>query len=308
MKIAIVGSGAMGGTLATALQLSGNDVYVLDASSELISHIRKHGIEVATPRAGTVIGTPGATTEAAEIGIADLVVVLVKSTHTGEVAKTLQPLIDEQTSIMSLQNGWGNVEVLATAMPRDQLIQGVTYNSCHVRGLGKVDQSGVGATYIGDYAGGTTRSTEVAAVLTEAGWDCTATADAATEVWKKLILNSVSLPLSALTRFPAVEVVTYPPIAELAEDIARESCAIARAAGYDIDDDERIAAIRATNTRAGRGKPSMLQDVERRRSTEIDVINGAIVKTAASYGISAPLNAALARLVSGLEHSWELDG
>jgi 2-dehydropantoate 2-reductase len=172
-------------------------------------------------------------------------------------------------------------------------------------GLGEIAHTGRGHTYVGDYVGGAERAEIVAEALSGGRWETTASPTVATEIWKKLILNSVSLPLSSLARLRTEGLVECEPVAELADAVARESCAVARAAGYDIDDDERIAVIRATHLRAGKGKTSMLQDVEALRATEIQVVNGAVVRAADAAGVEAPLNKALAQLVSGLEQGWK---
>ena len=118
------------------------------------------------------------------------------------------------------------------------------------------------------------------------------------------MLNTATLPTSALTGLYAGELGQPGAMLELADAIATESVLILRAAGYDIDADERVAFVNALLGRAGKGKPSMLQDVEVRRKTEVEVINGAIVRQAESLGLDAPLNRAMVALIGGLERSW----
>jgi 2-dehydropantoate 2-reductase len=134
-----------------------------------------------------------------------------------------------------------------------------------------------------------------------------ATPEIRTEIWKKLVLNSATLPTSALTGLTAGALGLRDDVMlELVDDIARESTAVARAQGYDIDPKERVDSINGLLERAGLGKASMLQDVEAGRRTEIDVINGAVARAAGEHGVPAPLNRAMFSLVKGYERAHGL--
>ena len=121
------------------------------------------------------------------------------------------------------------------------------------------------------------------------------------EIWKKLILNAATLPPAALTGMHAGALTASEDAHALVTDTAREAVAVARALGYDIDADERVTAIHALLEKAGPSKASMLQDFEAGRRTEVDVINGAVVRAADETGVEVPLNRSLLRLVK----AWE---
>jgi 2-dehydropantoate 2-reductase len=121
------------------------------------------------------------------------------------------------------------------------------------------------------------------------------------EIWKKLILNAATLPTSALTGMNAGALTAHADTHELVTATAREAAAVARALGYEIDPDERVGTIHALLEKAGPSKASMLQDFEAGRRTEIDVINGAVVRAADETGTPVPLNRGLMRLVKGWE-------
>ena len=123
-------------------------------------------------------------------------------------------------------------------------------------------------------------------------------------MWRKLVLNAATLPAAALTGLKAGDLTRCEAMRELVESLAGEVVAVARAQGLDIELDERLDQIHATLERAGAGKPSMLQDVEAQRKTEVERINGAVVAAAEEVGVPVPLNRAMVALIRGHERSW----
>ena len=141
----------------------------------------------------------------------------------------------------------------------------------------------------------------LAEALESAGLTTTVASPVRPEIWKKLILNAATLPASALTGMTAGALGTSQDMLDLVSETTREAVAVAQALGYDIDFDERIATILGLVEKAGPTKASMLQDVEAGRRTEIDVINGAVVKAADETGVPVPINRALMQLIKGWE-------
>jgi 2-dehydropantoate 2-reductase len=126
-----------------------------------------------------------------------------------------------------------------------------------------------------------------------------------TEIWKKLILNAATLPTAALTGLRAGELAQPGSMLDLVDALAAEAVQVARAQGYAIDPTERIERIHTVLAGAGAGKASMLQDAEARRKTEIEVVNGAVVRAAEKMGLDVPLNRAMVALIAGLERGWQ---
>lgn len=307
MRVAVVGAGAMGGTLAADCARAGLEVTVVDVAQPLASHIAEHGLVVDEPD-GSFRVPVAATTRAGEVGIVDCVVVFVKAQHTEAVAGGLQPLLGPDTVVATLQNGWGNADVLAASVPMERLVMGVTYHSCTVIGPGHLAHSGRGPTVVGPYlAEGDLGPAKAAVVMLDAaGWPAEATPSVLADIWKKLILNAATLPTAALTLLPAGDLGRPGALLDLVDALASEAVRVARAQGLPIDLDERLERIHAVLAGAGTGKASMLQDIEQRRKTEIEVINGAVVRTAVALGVEVPLNRAMVALVGGLERSWRL--
>jgi 2-dehydropantoate 2-reductase len=299
VRIAIVGAGAMGSIFGSRLARAGEDVLLVDVSEQLVEKINSDGVTIEE-KDGTSTTKVAATTAPANEPY-DAVLFFVKCYHTRAAADLASPLVGGDTVVATLQNGWGNGDVLAERFGGERTAVGVTYNSGLIRGLGEVGHTGVGPTFIGPYTGASTgRAQPIGGALARAGFEVDVTADARTAVWKKLVLNCATLPTAALTRLTAGALGSS-NVLELALALAREATAVARALGYDIDPDERVSTITANLRNGGSGKASMLQDVESGRRTEIGVISGAVVAAAAEHGVEVPLTTAMLTLVEGLE-------
>jgi 2-dehydropantoate 2-reductase len=243
-----------------------------------------------------------ATSDTESIGQVDAVAFCVKCYHTESAVELARPLVGPETVVASLQNGWGNGDVLAQAFPAEQVVVGVTYNSGTVLDVATVAHPGVGPTTLGSFADGTTEGAErLAGALSDGGLEAQVADPVRPEIWKKLILNAASLPSAALTGMTAGAMGASEDMCALMSATAAEAVAVARALGFDIDERERIDTILGVSKRAGSTKASMLQDVEGGRRTEIDVINGAVVRAADEVGVAVPLNRAFVQLI----HGWE---
>jgi 2-dehydropantoate 2-reductase len=301
MRIAVVGAGAMGSIFGARFVQGRHDVVLVDVVAPLVEKIAADGVVVVRGDEETV--TPiRATSDPASVGAVDLIVFCVKCYHTASAADLAHPLVGPDSVVASLQNGWGNGDVLAAVYPPEQVVVGVTYNSGTVLDLGRVAHPGVGPTTMGPFAGESTAGAErLARALSDGDLEAHVATPIRPEIWKKLILNAATLPTAALAGMNAGALTAHPEMHELVGETAREAGAVARVLGYDIDDEERVAYIHGLLERAGPARGSMLQDFEAGRRTEIDVINGAVVKAADGTGVPVPLNRAFVALVSGWE-------
>lgn len=301
MRIAIVGAGAMGGSFGARLAEAGQDVLLVDASPTVVDAVNSHGVSLIEKGEERSVELP-ATADPGGESPADAVIFFVKNYHTESAAQLAAPLVGVDTTVASLQNGWGNGETLAGIFDPARLVVGVTYHSATVLEPGKVAHTGEGPTIVGPYdTGGPARAEAFADALRSTGFEVDVSTQVRSEIWKKLMLNAATLPTAALTRLTAGALGEAGPMLDLVDAVAAEAVAVAQASGLAIDASERIESIHATLARAGSGKASMLQDVEAGRRTEIDVITGAVVREAERLGMDAPLNRALYALVTGLE-------
>ncbi len=306
MRVAILGgAGAMGGIFGAWLSRAGHDVHLIDVVRPAIEAINAHGLVVEERDGSAPVFRVRATDDPRSVGPVDLLVNFVKCYHTEAAIRSALPMMGEGTAILSLQNGWGNVDRIAAVAGRDRILVGLTYHGGTLLGPGRVKHPGTGLTYLGELDGG--RSPRLLAVdeaLRSAGFETAVSPRILDEVWKKLALNCCTLPTSALLRFFAHELVAHPPAEDAMAMILREVVAVAQAKGIALDYDERWAAITGLLAGAVGGKASMLQDVEAGRRTEIEVINGAVQAAGREAGVPTPVNDALVALVTALQSKY----
>ncbi len=301
MRVAVVGAGAMGSIFGARFKDAGHDAVLVDVVEPLVEKISADGVTVVRGDEERVTRVE-ATTDPGSAGVADVVVFFVKCYQTASAAEAARPLVGPDTVVASLQNGWGNGDVLAGVYPPEQVVVGVTYNSGTVLDVAKVAHPGVGPTHMGPYEGDSVEGAErLAQAIADTGLEAHVATPIRPEIWKKLVLNAATLPTASLTGMNAGALTDHALMHELVSETAKEAVAVARALGYDIDEQERVDYIHALLERAGPTRGSMLQDFEAGRRTEIDVINGAVVRAADETGVPVPINRAFVALVKGWE-------
>jgi 2-dehydropantoate 2-reductase len=301
MKVAVIGAGAMGGIYGASFSEAGHDTVLVDVARPIVDKINADGLTVVEKDGSERTVRIQATDDPSSVGTCDLAVFFVKCYHTASAAETARPLVGEKTVVASLQNGWGNGDVLADAYEPAQVAVGVTYHSGTLAGPGKVAHPGVGPTYVGSYADGADAGRTVQEALETSGFEVHLSPAIREEIWKKLILNAATLPTAALTGMNAGALTAHAPMHELVSEVAREAVAVAQAQGFGVEDQERVEYIHSLLEKAGPARASMLQDFEAGRQTEIDVINGAVVRAGEATGTPTPLNRAFVSLVTGWE-------
>jgi 2-dehydropantoate 2-reductase len=295
-----MGAGAMGSIFGAGFLEGGHETVLVDVARPLVEQINSGGLTIVEKDGAERNAAIPATDDPASVGRCDLVVFFVKCYHTASAAETARPLVDGQTVVASLQNGWGNGDVLAAAYDPAQIAVGVTYHSGTVVEPAKVAHPGVGPTYVGSYENGDA-ARAVEDLLATSGFEVHRSPQIREEIWKKLILNAATLPTASLTGMNAGALTAHGAMKELVSEVAREAAAVARAQGFEIDEQERIDYIHSLLEKAGPSKASMLQDFEAGRQTEVDVINGAVVRAGEETGTPTPLNRAFVSLVKGWE-------
>ena len=182
-KVVVIGGGAMGAIFAAGLAQAGQDVTVLDTAGELVDRINTEGITIGSGGELVVTKVPAATDPSC-LSTTDLAIVFVKAHHTPSVAEALAAHLGQNAVVLSLQNGWGNSDVLAQSVDPARLVMGVTYHSGTVVSLGHVAHTGRGPTFVGPYetTAGMERARQIADTLNKAQFETTATADVRTEI------------------------------------------------------------------------------------------------------------------------------
>jgi 2-dehydropantoate 2-reductase len=304
MKIVILGPGALGCLVGGFLARAGEEVTLLDYRPERAEKLNAKGLSVTT--AAEEFQVPiRATTQAKAIGPADLLIVLVKAYSTREAALAARPCVGKHTPVLTLQNGLGNIEALTKIFGVEQVIGGVTSNGATPLGTGEVRHTGAGETLIGEISGELTpRLEQIKQVFDKAGLPVNLTRDLPGALWGKLVFNCAVNPIAALTGRLNGEILQEPSLVELLGAVAKEAAAVAAALGIKLPYSDPVAKVKQVCKHTAENVNSMLADLLGGRPTEINEINGAVVKAAKGLGQSAPLNAALTALVRGMAECY----
>jgi 2-dehydropantoate 2-reductase len=309
MKIAILGAGAMGSAIGALLAKTGNDVTLIDVWKEAVEAINRDGLKIQNKAGEVATHKVRAVTLPAQVaGPVDLLLVFVKCYHTVDAVKSALTVLGPDSTVLSLQNGWGNGPRIAEVVGRERVVLGVCYHSATVLGPGHVLHAGQGKTFIGEMDGGVTpRVQKVAEVFKAAGLDIEASAQVVKEIWSKLALNVATLPTSSTIKLTAEKLPNTPEMQSLMRVLLLEVVSVAQLQGIALDFTERWNAITGLLGKlAPNTKGSMLQDVENRRRTEIDVMCGAIVEAGQRLGFATPYNNAMLWLVKALETNYSV--
>jgi 2-dehydropantoate 2-reductase len=302
----VMGAGAMGCVFGAALAGAGFDTALIDVRADIVDAISSSGITITRDgrqRQAQVTATGDPTT----VGPVDLVLFVVKSYHTHDAARFASSMVVDRTVVLTMQNGLGNGDVLAATFDPAQIVLGVTAESGTTLGPGVVDHPGHAASFVGPYEGGSLEQADrVAQVLGASGFDVESTPAIATEIWRKMAMGASTLPAPALIGMTCGELMRDDDMRGLMDETAREVVRVARALGHDIDENERLHYIHKLLMQVEDAKGSMVQDIEAGRPTEIEAINGAVVRAGAGAGIDTPLNRALYALVKGWENQRRL--
>jgi 2-dehydropantoate 2-reductase len=306
MRIAVLGgAGAMGGVIGGRLAQAGNEVTLVDVSSEAVDTINHRGLTVEDKTGASEVIHVHASTDPVSVAGSELVLVFVKCYHTEAAMRSVASQLTKGATVLSLQNGWGNAPLIAGIVGEERTMIGVSYHSATVLEPGRIKHAGQGMTYIGELNGAMSeRLRRIAETFEAAGMDVMPTQTVLNEIWGKLALNACTLPTSALLRFYAGQLVEHDSMLALMREILREVVAVVHALGVEIVEEERWESITGLLKRAAGAKSSMLQDVEKQRRTEIDVINGAVVATGQRFGIPTPYNQTMVWLMKSLEDTF----
>jgi 2-dehydropantoate 2-reductase len=302
LRFAIVGAGAIGCLFGARLTLAGNDVTLIHRDSAVVQSIQKHGIllQETTNKSRTVpVQIRKGPVKMPDL---DVFVVTVKAYDTRSVAASYRGKIDADSTVLSLQNGLGNVELLRSYLKRP-LLAGSTTEGALSLGPGKIVHTGKGSTIIGSPKKDLSEiSSGIKKAFDDAGFRTTRHSNIRGVLWTKAIVNAAINPLTALARVSNGALSKNSAIAELGSQVISEGIAVSRAEQIRLVGDPRRLWRKILELTPG-NKSSMLQDIEKGKMTEIRQLNGAIVSHARKVGVRVPVNEILTKLVLGLESS-----
>jgi 2-dehydropantoate 2-reductase len=303
MRVVIVGAGALGSLFGGLLARAGATVSLYNPSNvEHMRAIAREGLRIERDGESFQVALEARTTPEA-LAHADWVGIFVKAHQTGRAMAEIGPQIPSQAWVFSLQNGVGMESEILKFVPKERFVRGVTSQGATLLGPGRVRWAGVGPTKLGRWEGPNTPELEALREhLCRAGIETELSEGIERLLWEKLLVNCAINPLTALFDRPNGALLEDAQLREIAREVVRETLRVARAHGVVLSDEEAIERVEAVASKTARNISSMLQDVRRGRPTEIDYINGAVVREGQRLGIPTPLNLLLTKL---LKERWK---
>jgi 2-dehydropantoate 2-reductase len=302
MKIAIVGTGAMGSVYAGLFASAGHEVWAIDAWREHVEAMKKNGLRLEGASGDRTVKVH-ATTEAKEAGPCDLVVLATKAMHVKSAAESTKPLLGKDTPVLSIQNGLGGPDMAASILGKDRVMVGVVGGfGASIRAPGHAHHNGMELVRLGEFGGPITeRLKKVEETWRGAGFKVKVFDDIDQLVWEKLICNCAYSGPCALSEGTIADVMNDPDLSRVSAACATEGFLVSRKKGIRLGFDDPVAYVRDFGSKIPNARPSVLLDLMLRKKSEIDVINGSIPRVAKTIGMEAPVNETVTALVRARE-------
>lgn len=311
MRVVIVGPGAMGCLLAAYLAKAKSasadkeEIWLLDKNKERALKISQQGIIVEGVSGNWQISVK-ATANPKEISRADLIIICVKSYDTKEAVVSFKSLIGENTRILTLQNGIGNIEIISEIAGAEKIIGGVTSQGATLLAPGSIRHAGSGETIIGRIDGKIPQEMRsIREIFNKAGLPIKISRDIKSLLWSKLIINAGINALTGITRLKNGKLIEFEGTRRVLREAVTEAIKIAKRKRIKLVYDDPLAKVEAVCEATAGNVSSMLQDVLRKKRTEIDFINAVVVRQAQELGIAAPANSILVDLIKTIEASYD---
>lgn len=305
MKIAVLGAGAMGSLYGGHLAEGGHEVWLLDVWKEHVEAVNERGLYIEGVSGQRTVKNIKASKNPGEIGEAELVLVFVKSTVTEVAVAQNKEIFGENTIVLTLQNGLGNIEKVRQYIDEKRIIAGITAHGATLLGPGKIKHAGIGKTHIGELDGSiSSRITSVGTLFNKSNLETILSENVLGLIWGKLLVNVGINALTAITGLKNGQLVESAEAEELLELAVEEAYRVAQAKGVNLGYSNPVEHTREVCRATAENRSSMLQDVTHKRATEIDMINGAIVREGARLGIDTPVNKVLTNLIAAIQKNY----
>ncbi|HUU00205.1 MAG TPA: 2-dehydropantoate 2-reductase [Myxococcota bacterium] len=304
MRIVVVGAGALGGLVGALLSASGKDVTFLEINRARAGLLNREGLLITEDGRAERRVDVKVVDSIDGIEQADLIFVSVKSYQTEAAVRGVLPVVGEGSRMLSMQNGIGNTQTMASIIGPEKVLSGITYHSIQHMGPNSLRfRRGIKPIQIAPYQGKPTPGIEnIGEVFNQAGLDTEVVENIEHVVWQKLLHNAVVNPVSALTGLDCNQLLEDDDLQDLMRDLCTEIVAVMRARGVPIiDKDDPYRPLIGSQKALGPNRPTMWQDLDRGLRTEIDALNGAIVEEAERRGLGAPCNSTIVHLIHAAE-------
>jgi len=279
------------------------EIWAYDVWTEHVDAINTNGLHLSG--AADFTAQLRATSNPKELPRCDYGIVATKAIHTRSAIAQAARAFDDNSAVCSVQNGVGNEEIIAEHVK--YVVRGTTFPAGHTIAPGHIGYDIKGDTWVGPFEPTHTsisKVEELAGLMTRSGMNTIALKDARGAQWTKLIFNASTNPVGALTLLHHGAATRFVATGQLFNDLIAEGEAVAQSLGIALHGDPRQLVQKGAGA-PGKHRASMLQDVLARRQTEVDFMNGAIVKWGEKLGVPTPLNKTMWELIKGLEHSWK---
>ena len=301
MQFVVIGAGNMGCVYGGNLARIGQSVAFLDVWAEHVERINTQGLHVEG-LTGVFDVTARAATDVRELPPADVVLICVNAYSTQAAAEAARQVLKPEGCCLTLQNGVGNVEILAAALGEQRVLAGLSFQSGDMAGPGSVRHTNNGPTYMGELdRSRSPRLLELAALFEQAGMHPDLVADVLTTIWAKFVHNCGINALCALTGLRPGHIQEVPAMLEFQSRIVAETVALLSAKGVTLTEPDPDSAIKEYCSHKFH-RVSMAQHLLRGQLTEIDSLNGYVARESARLGLAAPYSHALACLIKGRQH------
>jgi len=302
MKIAIVGTGAMGSVYAGLFASAGHEVWAIDRWREHVEAMRANGLRLEGASGDRTVRVH-ATSDAGEAGACDLVILATKAMHVAAAAESAKPLLGSDTPVLSVQNGLGGPATAAGVLGRERVMVGVVGGfGASMKGPGHAHHNGMELVRLGEFGGPITpRLKQVEKLWSGAGFRVKVFDDIDQLVWEKLICNCAYSGPCALADGTISQVMSDPDLSKVSAACASEGYAVAMKKGVKLGFTDPVAYVRDFGSKIPKARPSVLLDLMAQRKSEIDVINGSIPRVGKQFSVAAPVNDTVTALVKAKE-------
>jgi 2-dehydropantoate 2-reductase len=302
MKIAILGCGAMGSVYAALLGDAGHEVWAIDSWQDHVDAIKKNGLRLEGASGSRVVKI-NVTNDTSEVGVCDLVIIATKAMHVETAAYSAFPLIDTDTTVLSIQNGLGGPQTAAKILGAEKVAVGVVGGfGASIKEPGYAHHNGWELLRLGELSGPiTSRLRTIASTWESGGFRVECFDDIDQLVWEKLICNVCFSGTCTITGLTIGEVMEDSDAWFCASRCAQEAYNIAIAKNINVRINDPIDYVRNFGSKIPGAKPSMLLDALAGRMSEIDAINGAIASAGIEVSVETPFNSVISALVRNKE-------
>ena len=306
MHFAIIGAGNMGCLYGSNLSRIGESVTMIDVWEEHVDAMRRSGIRMEGLH-GEFVAKVNATTDPSDVEPADVAIILTTTNETTQAAEIAATVLKDDGYALTLQNGLGNVEQLDTILGKQRSMAGLSFHSADLTGPGRVTHTNHGPTYLGERdRSKTDRLEKLRASMAKAEMGPVVEEDIMSTIWSKFVLNCGIKGICAITDLRPGHIRDVPELDEFQTEVIRETMALVEARGISLPDPDPVTTIKAyCATKFHR--VSMLQHLARTRTTEIEALNGYVVRESEKMGLKAPYNDALTKLMKGRHYFPDID-